>query len=173
MLSMNIFNQVMFKNFLLVIEVVLSSFWSSATVERGFNTVNQSSNSRLSMLKTTLDNIMIICINISILTEIKLSWLIKQFVSIWKCYVIMVQSRKTKLSYHSKDLFLPITSSSLLETNPLLADDNYLYPISQSESDDEGCKKVKKLERVDWRKKFERVDWRKKFERVNWRIMMI
>ena len=145
-------HQVEFKNFLLLIEIILTIFCSSSTVERGFSAVNRAlTNSRLSMSKVTLDNIMILRINIPILKEIDPNYEVKLVDKAVSKYL-------EKLRYHhtstkkkttvvprksgtitSKDLFLPVPSSALPENNPLLADDNHFFPISDdNESDEEG-----------------------------------
>ena len=140
-----------YKNFLLLIEIILVIFWSSATVERGFSVVNrQLTNSRLNMNKITLNDIMILRVNIPILNGIDPNYEVKLVEKAVKKYLESVRYRtKTKMkkvipsrceaNINSEDLFLPVPSSALSDTNPLLSnDDDLLYPISDDGESTDG-----------------------------------
>ena len=98
------FHQATFKKLLLAIELILFNLWSFAIVENNFGVHHDSTCQYSRPILTT-----------------KLSWLTKQFVSIWKSYIITWKQKtvvpRTFEWVHSKDRFLPVTSFSLLEAN--------------------------------------------------------
>ena len=128
---------------LLLVEIILSMGWSLSTVERGFSTVKRMlPNSRLSLSKNRLNNILMLWIKILILSKLGPKYegkSIEKAVSEYlnKQRYVTKRKKATQVKPHeygtsSEDLFLPTQRKPNL-TSDLLKDENYLQ-ISDNES---------------------------------------
>lgn len=130
---------------LLIIELCLTMSWSSASVERGFSTLKRVlTDSRLSLNKSSLDDLLMIIINLPILKKLDPQYESKLIDKAVDRYL------STKQRYHhtkskkravtvsgpekSMDYFLPtpFKSSHSCNLNPLLEDD----PMDLDDSDE-------------------------------------
>jgi len=139
-----------FPHFLLIIELCLVMSFSSSTVERGFSTVKRHlSDSRLSLKNSTLNDLLLLRVNIPVLKRLDPNYeekLIQKGVKMYLNSPKLKRGRynKTSTSQSQKDrivqpsgttpdLFLPVPASRYTEAvNPLLASDG-----ENSESDSE------------------------------------
>ena len=135
-----------YPHILLLVEIILSMEWASSTVERGFSTVNRMlPNSRLSLSKNRLNNLLVLWINVLILSKLNHEYkakLIDKAVSEYlnKQHYVTKSKKATQVKPHeygtsSEDLFLPTLRKPNL-TSDLLKDENHLQ-ISDDESDQE------------------------------------
>ena len=131
-----------FEQILILVELILSMEWASSTVERGFSTVNRMlTNTRLSLSKDRLNNLLILSINVPKLSldpeyEGKLiDKAVTRYLST-KRYVTKSRTVTVKCheyNTHSEDLFLP--KPKLFQNQTLLQNEDYLVV---SDDDDEG-----------------------------------
>ena len=141
---------VKYPHFLLVIEIVLSMFWSSSTVERGFSTVNRIlTDARLSLSKDALNDLMMIKVNCPVLTKLDSNYEIKMIKKAVNDYLSKKRYHNTKArkkaapvvtrsvaTENSEDLFLPQDRPLSAMYNPIfdMEEDNMLL-ISSDEGE--------------------------------------
>ena len=132
-----------YPHILLLVEIILSMEWASSSIERGFSRVNRMlPNSRLSLSKSHLNNLLMLRINVPILSKLDPEYeakLIDKAVSEYlnKQHHVTKSKTAAQVKPHeygtsSEDLFLSSLRKPNL-TSDLLKDENYLQ-ISDNES---------------------------------------
>lgn len=134
-----------FPQILLLVELILSVEWASSSVERGFSTVNRMlTNTRLSLSKGRLNNLLMLRINVPILTSLDAEYesklidkAVSQYLSTKRYETKKKSGAKVKQHQYgtsSEDLFLPPTKRKQ-PCSALLRNEDYLN-ISSDENEE-------------------------------------
>ncbi|KAK6171748.1 hypothetical protein SNE40_018183 [Patella caerulea] len=133
-----------FPHILLVIEIILTTGISSSTVERGISMLNRlMSHSRTSMNNKTIDDLLVIRINLPLLSSCDPYYESKMVEKAIKLYSEGKKRRKPKAkASHSSisadntpDIYLPIPSTSIIKGPELLIDEDFLQGLSDKDMD--------------------------------------